>query len=245
MIETKLSAIEKALAAAKARKAAKEAAGITEETPAPKSKKELKPKTEKPTRSPKAAKEPKAKTVDPAKEAVKAERLATEAAKITELKAQRSERKLAREAAKANRAAASSAPGSAHMKKVEKVRTKLLPLSSEAELLYTEIIGNFGGPMVAAIAEHLKLHVRLSATQRATEGKALSVGTTVRIIGGEAKYLNRVGTVVKSQKLRSFVKVDGVRKDVYVFTADLKVAWAHELEHPCDEVAAADLAVAV
>lgn len=239
MIETKLSAIEKALAAAKARKAAKEAAGITEETPAPKSKKELKPKTEKPTRSPKAAKaakEPKAKTVDPAKEAVKAERLATKATKITELEAQRSERKAAREAAKAkreaNRAAASSAPGSAHMKKVEKVRTKLLPLSSEAELLYTEIIGNFGGPMVAAMAEHLKLHIRLSATQRATEGKALSVGTTVHIIGGEAKYLNKVGIVVKSQKLRSFVKVDGVRKDVYVFTADLQVV-------------AADLAVAV
>ena len=154
-----------------------------------------------------------------------------------ELDAQRSERKAAREAAKAereaNRAAASSAPGSAHMKKVEKARTKLLPLSSEAELLYTEIIGNFGGPMVAAIAEHLKLHVRLSATQRATEGKALPVGTTVRIIGGEATHLNKIGTVVKSQKLRSFVKVAGIRKDVYVFTADLKI------------VASADLAVAV
>lgn len=237
MTETKLSAIEKALAAAKARKAAKEAAGLTEETPAPKAKKEPKPKAEKPTKAPKAAKEPKAKATDPAKEAAKAERLAAKAAKMAELEAQRTERKAAREAAKAereaNRAAAKSAPGSAHMKKVEKARAKLLPLSSEAELLYTEIIGNFGGPMVAAIAEHLKLHVRMSATQRATEGKALPVGTTVRIIGGEAKYLNKVGTVVKSQKLRSFVKVDGVRKDVYVFTADLKV------------VADADLAVAV
>ena len=230
MTETKLSAIEKALAAAKARKAAKEAAGLTEETPAPKAKKEPKPKAEKPTKptkAPKAAKEPKAKTVDPTKEAAKAERLAAKAAKMAELEAQRAERKAAREAKKAEReatrAAAKSTPGSAHMKKVEKARAKLLPLSSEAELLYTEIIGNFGGPMVAAIAEHLKLHVRMSATKRATEGAALPVGTTVRIIGGEAKYLNKVGTVVKSQKLRSFVKVDGVRKDVYVFTADLKV----------------------
>ena len=237
MTETKLSAIEKALAAAKARKAAKEAAGLTEETPAPKAKKEPKPKAEKPTKAPKAAKEPKAKTVDPAKEAAKAERLAAKAAKMAELEAQRAERKAAREAAKAEReatrAAAKSAPGSAHMKKVEKARAKLLPLSSEAELLYSEIIGNFGGPMVNAIAEHLKLHVRMSATQRATEGKALPVGTTVRIINGDAKYLNMVGTVVKSQKLRSFVKVEGVRKDVYVFTADLKV------------VADADMAVAV
>lgn len=237
MTETKLSAIEKALAAAKARKAAKEAAGLTEETPAPKAKKEPKPKAEKPTKAPKAAKEPKAKTVDPTKEAAKAERLAAKAAKMAELEAQRAERKAAREAKKvereATRAAAKSAPGSAHMKKVEKARAKLLPLSSEAELLYSEIIGNFGGPMVNAIAEHLKLHVRMSATKRATEGAALPIGTTVRIINGDAKYLNMVGTVVKSQKLRSFVKVEGVRKDVYVFTADLKV------------VANADLAVAV
>lgn len=239
MTETKLSAIEKALAAAKARKAAKEAAGLTEETPAPKAKakKEPKPKAEKPTKAPKAAKEPKAKTVDPTKEAAKAERLAAKAAKMAELEAQRAERKAAREAKKAEReatrAAAKSAPGSAHMKKVEKARAKLLPLSSEAELLYSEIIGNFGGPMVNAIAEHLKLHVRMSATKRATEGAALPIGTTVRIINGDAKYLNMVGTVVKSQKLRSFVKVEGVRKDVYVFTADLKV------------VADADLAVAV
>lgn len=237
MTETKLSAIEKALAAAKARKAAKEAAGLTEETPAPKAKKEPKPKAEKPTKAPKAAKEPKAKTVDPTKEAAKAERLAAKAAKMAELEAQRAERKAAREAKKvereATRAAAKSAPGSAHMKKVEKARAKLLPLSSEAELLYSEIIGNFGGPMVNAIAEHLKLHVRMSATKRATEGAALPIGTTVRIINGDAKYLNMVGTVVKSQKLRSFVKVEGVRKDVYVFTADLKV------------VADADLAVAV
>lgn len=227
MTETKLSAIEKALAAAKARKAAKEAAGLIEEAPAPKAKKEPKPKAEKPTKAPKAAKEPKAKTVDPTKEAAKAERLAAKAAKMAELEAQRAERKAAREAKKvereATRAAAKSAPGSAHMKKVEKARAKLLPLSSEAELLYSEIIGNFGGPMVNAIAEHLKLHVRMSATKRATEGAALPIGTTVRIINGDAKYLNMVGTVVKSQKLRSFVKVEGVRKDVYVFTADLKV----------------------
>jgi len=237
MTETKLSAIEKALAAAKARKAAKEAAGLTEETPAPKAKKEPKPKAEKPAKSPKAAKEPKAKTVDPTKEAAKAERAAAKAAKMAELEAARAARKVEREAKKAEReatrAAAKSSPGSAHMKKVEKARAKLPTLSSEAELLYTEIVGNYGSHMVATIAEHLKLHIRMSATKRAAEGAALPVGTTVRIIGGDPKFANKVGTVVKSQKLRSFVKVEGVRKDVYVFTSDLKV------------IADADLAVAV
>jgi hypothetical protein len=236
MTEIKLSAIEKALAAAKARKAAKEAAGLTEETPAPKAKKEPKPKAEKPTKAPKAAKaakEPKAKTVDPTKEAAKAERLAAKAAKMAELETQRAERKAAREAAKAQReatrAATKSTPGSAHMKKVEKARAKLMPLSTEAEALFSEIVGNFGGAMAAAIADHVKLHVRLMATQRSNDGRPLPVGTTVRIVGGEVKYLNMVGTVVKSQKLRSFVKVEGVRKDVYVFTSDLKVVEEQQL----------------
>lgn len=228
MTETKMSAIDRALAAAKARKAAKEAAGITEEAPVAKPAKEPKAKKEKPVKAPKAAKEPKAKVVDEAKAAAKAERAAAKAAKMAELEAARAARKAERDAKKAEREAAkankaSTGAAAAHMKKVEKARAKLPTLSSEAELVYNEIISNFGGPAVVAIAEHLKLYVRMSATQRATNGAALEPGSTVRIVGGDPKFINMVGTVVKSQKLRSFVKVPGVRKDVYVFTTDLKV----------------------
>lgn len=198
MSETKMSAIEMALAAAKARKAAKEAAGALEESP-----QQTQPRSKAPGLSP----------------AERAEKQAQLAAERAERKARREQEKAQRDATRA----ATRSTGSAHMKKVESARSKLQPLSSEAELAYNEIIGNFSGPVVATIAEHLKLYVRLSATQRAASGAAIPVGTTVRITGGDSKHLNEVGVVTKSQKLRSYVKVEGLRKDVYVFTSDLTV----------------------
>jgi flagellar biosynthesis GTPase FlhF len=221
MSEVKMSAIDRALAAAKARKAAKEAAGITEETPSV--------QQEAPAKAPrvaKAAKEPKAeRTVDPDREAKKAEREAARAAKKEAVAAELEAKRAARAAKKAEKAAArtEAANRPAHMKKVENARAKLPPLNQEAELVYNEIISNFGGTTVTAIAEHLKLYVRMSSTQRAMNGKPLEVGATVQVIGGDPKFIGKIGTVVSSQKLRTFVKIDGVKKDIYMFTTDLKV----------------------
>lgn len=186
MSETKMSAIEEALAKARARKAAKEAAGILPEKPPPvaerpkKAAVEAKPKAERPA--------------DPDREAAKAEKAATKAA---------------------------AAPRSAHMKKVENARSKLMALNSEAELTYNEITANYSGVMVNAIADHLKLYVRMSSTQRAQAGTAFPIGTKVTIMGGDPKHIGKVGIVTKSQKLRTFVDV-GERKEVYIFTTDAK-----------------------
>jgi hypothetical protein len=134
-------------------------------------------------------------------------------------------KRAARAAKKAEKAAArtEAANRPAHMKKVENARAKLPPLNQEAELVYNEIITNFGGTTVTAIAEHLKLYVRMSSTQRAMNGKPLEAGATVQVIGGDPKFIGKIGTVVSSQKLRTFVKIDGVKKDIYMFTTDLKV----------------------
>lgn len=218
MSETKMSAIEEALAKARARKAAKEAAGLLPETPVPVA-----------DRPKKAAKEPKPTkeaTVDPDREAAKAEKAAARAAKQAQLEADREVRRQAREARKAEKAEkaatkATAAPRSAHMKKVENARAKLMALNSEAELIYNEVTANFSGVMVNAIAEHLKLYVRMSSTQRAQSGTAFPVGTKVTITGGDPKHIGKVGTVTKSQKLRTFVDV-GERKEVYIFTTDAK-----------------------
>lgn len=215
MSETKMSAIEEALAKARARKAAKEAAGILPEKPAPvaerpkKAAVEAKPKAERPA--------------DPDREAAKAEKAAAREAKQAQLEADRAARRQAREARKAEKAAtkAAAAPRSAHMKKVENARSKLMALNSEAELTYNEITANYSGVMVNAIADHLKLYVRMSSTQRAQSGAAFPIGTKVTITGGDPKHIGKVGTVTKSQKLRTFVDV-GERKEVYIFTTDAK-----------------------
>lgn len=216
MSETKMSAIEEALAKARARKAAKEEAGILPGSPVQ--------AAEKPK---KAANEPKPfrETVSSDREEAKAAKAAVREAKQAQLEADREVRRQAREARLAEKAAtkAAAAPRSAHMKKVENARAKLVPLNSEAELLYNEAISNFSGVMVTAIAEHLKLYVRMSSTKRAQSGKSFPVGTKVTITGGDPKHIGKVGVVTKSQKLRTFVDV-GERKEVYIFTTDAKAA---------------------
>lgn len=214
MSETKMSAIEEALAKARARKAAKEAAGLLPESPAP-----VAERPKKAAKEPKPAKE----AVSPDREAAKAAKAEARAAKQAQLEADREARRQAREARKAEKAAtkATAAPRSAHMKKVENARAKLLALNSEAELIYNEVTANFSGLMVNAIADHLKLYVRMSSTQRAQAGTAFPIGTKVTIMGGDPKHIGKVGIVTKSQKLRTFVDV-GERKEVYIFTTDAK-----------------------
>jgi flagellar biosynthesis GTPase FlhF len=229
--EVKMSAIERALAAAKARKAAKEAAGLVEEAPAPKTKKEPKPKAEKPAKVAKAAKEPKAKKTDEAKEAAKAERAAAREAKRAEREAAKSAETEAKAAAKAQRAAERAAKKAereaakaekkpAHMKKVERARAKLNQLSQEAELIFSEVVSNFGVSAIEDIAEHLMVHARAYKTQRALTQKQLPLGATVKIVGGDRRYLGMVGKVVHSQKLRAKVEVPGVAKPVYLYTGE-------------------------
>lgn len=238
-VETvKMSAIDRALAAAKARKAAKEAAGIVDEAPAPKAKAAAKPKAEK---APKAAK---VKAADPDKEAQAAERAAARearkadrgAAKAAEEAAKeevRAAKRAAREAKKAEKLEAKTDKKPAHMKKVERARAKLNKLSTEAELIFSEVVGNFGVTAIEDIAEHLMVHARAYKTQRALTQTQLPLGATVKIVGGDRRYIGMTGTVVHSQKLRAKVEVEGVAKPVYLYTGE------------AIEVAADQLAVAV
>lgn len=221
MSEVKMSAIDRALAAAKARKAAKEAAGITEETITV-------PVAAKP-KVPKAAKEPKVKVerpTDEAKAARSAEREARRAAKA----AKEAEERAAKDARKAERAAKREAKASAksekkptHMKKVERARSKLRPLNSEAEKLFSEVVTNFSVQVIEDIAEHLMVHVRAYKTQRATALEALPLGATVKITGGDRRYVGMTGKVVHSQRLRAKIEVPGVTKEVYIYNGEAEV----------------------
>lgn len=229
MSEVKMSAIERALAAAKERKAAKEAAGLIE------------PSTTVPVaKIPKAAKEPKAKVerpTDEAKAARNAERearLAAKAAKEAEARAAKDARKAERAAKREAKATAKAEKKPTHMKKVERARSKLRPLNSEAEKIFSEVVTNFGVSMIEDIAEHLLVHVRAYKTQRATGLEALPLGATVKITGGDRRYVGMTGKVVHSQRLRAKIEVPGVTKEVYIYNGEAEVVTAE-----------AELAVAV
>jgi hypothetical protein len=193
-LETKLSAIDKALAAAKARKAAR-----AEET-----------EVAAPSESPKAKKETSAGFA----KAQKNEALALARA------ADKARRDAEREA---RRAAKVKAPkGPVHMKKIERAASRLPALREPAQILFTDITTNLPAEQVSAIALHLQHFNRLKSTERAVSQEPISVGAQVRIVGGEPKYIGAVGTVSAVRRIRCFVEVEGSKKPVYLFTSDVE-----------------------
>lgn len=217
-----LSAIDRALAAAKARKAAKEAAGVEPEAvAAPKMKKVHAPKI-------KLHPDVKAeKIIDPSvlehRAAVAAARAEAKASKLAQFEADRAARKAVREVKVAARAATKTVVVPAHLKKVERAKAKLPQLNEKMQALVDNIVSSFSLHQLDAIAMHMQLHARAEKTRLASKGGALPIGASVTIFGGDPRYIGKVGTVVTSQKLRATVAVDGAKKPVYIYTSEAKV----------------------
>lgn len=198
-----ISTIDRAIQAAQARKAAKAAAssGVPEDRALPK--------------PPKAAK---------ASEEHKRPRLTDEekAARRAAKDAERATRKAEREAARAARRAAKDAEKRVpHMSKVEKAAARLPALGEAAQVAFNDIIANFGASEVMAIAAHLQHFNRVKATERAL-GQAINAGDTVRIVGGDPRFIGQTGEVFKAQRIRCYVTVPGAKKPVYLFTSDVE-----------------------
>lgn len=212
----KMTAIEKALAAARAKKAAREAAGRLKSEAADAVAEEHddgtvtlneKVKKAKPAKEPKVAKEPPAD-----KAAAKAQR---EAERLV-AKQKRDDERIAKKAAKALEAAAKK---STHMSKVDRAASKLPVLTTAAEEVLGKVKADLPLETLTALALHIQHFVRVSSTVAALSQK-LEVGQQVRIVGGDPKFVGKTGTVTKAARLRCFVDVGG-RKPVYLFTSDV------------------------
>ena len=200
-----VSAIDKAIAAAKNRKATKTAAGTTEGATA----------TATTPKEPKAAK-PKMSDED------KAAKLAL---RETERAAKKAERDVARTAKIAERNANRSP---AHMKKVQKAAEKLTALGTAAELIFNEATANLPGAELAALATHIQHFNRVKATERALN-QNLEVGQEVNIVGGDPRFIGKTGTLAKVQRIRCYVTVEGINKPVYLFTSDVALTATAEI----------------
>jgi len=206
-----LSAIDKALAAAKARKEAKASVtpDTTDEAPAkaPKAK------------APKAPKEPTPKV----KKLISAERLAAkelreQARRAVEL--ERAARKAARADKKAARLAALVERGTPHLKKVNNARAKLPKMNGSVQESYDELVSNFAAGQLEALAAHLALAAREKKTVAAACAVRLPLGATVTVTGGDPRWIGKVGTVVHSQPLRAKVQVPGMERLVYIYNGE-------------------------
>jgi len=202
-LDTKLSAIDKALAAAAARRAARsgEQTGSLRLSEEPTGKKAKAAPVEKPSSNDKAA---------------------ARAARETERAASAAKRKAEREERKASKVAEAASKKPAHMKKVERAASKLPALNDSAQLLFNEAVGNFSADQLTAIALHLQHFNRVKATERAV-GQRVETGARVRIIGGDPKFIGREGVVELARRIRVFVNVPGFSKPAYCFTSDVEV----------------------
>lgn len=238
-----LSAIDRAIEAAKARKAAKEAAGLEPEAT-------LTPKTKTPRinvidsaraerAAAKAAARPVTKLLKTAQlEAMRLERriareevkklaraaaLETNLLKAAQLDAFRLERLHRRDGIRRARDAARGAAIPAHLKKVERAKAKLPQLNEMMQTLVNNIVSSCSLQQIDALAMHMQLHARAEKTRLAATSGALPIGAAVTIFGGDPRYIGKVGRVVTSQKLRATVAVDGVKKPAYIYTSEAKV----------------------
>lgn len=210
-VDNNISKIDALIAAAQARKAAKEAAGIQTEDAA-KPKKEKKPKKDKVTSDDE-------ETTNSTREAKAAER-AQKKAQIEEERAQRRAAKEEERRTKRAEKETTKEKKTAHMSKVERAEAKLPVLDTMAQQEYNDIIVNFPREQIAGLALWLQHYNRVKATERSLDAK-LNVGDQVDIIGGDPKHVGKTGTLVKVQRIRCYVEVPGVNKPVYLFTSDV------------------------
>lgn len=226
-----LTAIDKMLIAAKARRDAKDALkGVSTAKPRdPVDDGTLKPSTakEKTTEVDKAAKAAEREASRAARKAARDAEKEAEAKSKAEEKAAKAAAKAEKKAAKA---AEKAARGPAHMKKVERARAKLAPLSDTAALVFADATCNLTAAEVDLLCAHLTVHNRAMRTISATKATQLPVGARAKITGGDPKFVGQVGEVVHSHKLRLKVAVPGIKNPVYLYTGEAELYVENEEE---------------
>jgi hypothetical protein len=227
--ETDTSAIDRAIAAAKARKAAK-AAKKQDEAPESNTGEEptastdesaqVKEQAKKDREQKQAARELEAAARKAAREQKRQEKQA-ELAKIT------AEKKAAREQKRAEKLAA-RAEQKSKTSRLAAAKDKLPALTGVSQQLIDRA-ADLTTVEITALAAHLNYLVRARGAQLAVKATVkLEEGTQVRITGGDPRFVGCIGTITRSQRVRCFVTVPGNEKPLYVYLAEVEPVTVEE-----------------
>lgn len=150
----------------------------------------------------------------------------------------RAERQAAREQKKLEkkqeREAQLAAKQPAHMSKVLKAAERLPQLDEQATAIFAQIEA-LPNDQKLALAEHIRLNVRLTATQQAIETSAtFQVGQRVIVTGGDVKLVGMVGTLTSVRRIRCLVELPDAGKEAYLFLSDVALYTGDE---PAEAVA--------
>lgn len=160
------------------------------------------------------------------------------AAKLDGQKADKQKAKEEKKAAKLAKLAEEKAQKSgspSHLKKVAKARAKCPKLDARSTKAFDDVIAmGLDVGQLTALSAHLAVQAREMQTVSAAASKPLVLGSTVRITGGNPKFVGLVGEVVYSHKLRAKVQVDGFKDPLYIYTGEA-VAVEAKSEEPESE----------
>lgn len=108
-----------------------------------------------------------------------------------------------------------------HQAKLDRARSQLPELNEAEQYFFDKLVGELPPGQLEKVSAHLAFHVRQTQTANAVE-TTLTVGQTVRIVSGNQKHLGKVGVVSRAQRIRCYVNVPNVDREIYLFTSDVE-----------------------
>lgn len=154
--------------------------------------------------------------------ALAAQKAAAKKLKEEERAAKKAERDAARALKKAEREAKKASRSAPHMTKVERAAVVLPVLTFEEQEVVSGVLGKFDLAALNNIVAHLSYRARFLATERATVSD-VKLNDVVRIVSGNTKHVGAVGVVTKVNRIRCYVAIEAANKPVYLFTSDVEV----------------------
>lgn len=95
------------------------------------------------------------------------------------------------------------------------------PLSHEASSIFADYKALTAASR-AAFTANAREFERVEGVKASKDiATALTVGTRVRVIAGDAKLFGKEGAVTEARRVRIFVQIDGANKPTYLFASDV------------------------
>lgn len=125
----------------------------------------------------------------------------------------------------------------AHLVKLEKAAASLPKIENKRLVeVFASLQTQFDSTELSLLSAHLQYYVRSIATISATNAKKVEVGTKVKIVSGDPRYVGQEGIVNKSQRIRCYVELAS-GKVAYCFISDVvSVESSDVVDESTDEV---------
>lgn len=108
-----------------------------------------------------------------------------------------------------------------HQAKLDRAKLQLPVMDESLKQTFDDFVVSYEFSELETFASHLNFYVREKQTQNAVS-TTVEVGQTVRIKSGNQKHLGKIGVVSRSQRIRCYVSLPNLEKEIYLFNSDVE-----------------------